>query len=138
MPTLGRGPITGGIKMSNARITRRRLLGAMGAAGALAALPACRKSSEQSGGGGGPGSQGGGSGSGEGGGQGGGKIKIGVFVPQSGVYATVGNEMKRAWDLWLERHGGKLGKLEVESVVADEGETPSTGVPAVQKLIQND
>jgi branched-chain amino acid transport system substrate-binding protein len=150
MPTLGRGPITGGIKMSNARITRRRLLGAMGAAGALAALPACRKSSEQSGGGGGPGSQGGGSGSGQGGGQGGGsgsgqgggqgggKIKIGVFVPQSGVYATVGNEMKRAWDLWLERHGGKLGKLEVESVVADEGETPSTGVPAVQKLIQND
>ena len=129
--------------MSHARITRRRLLGAMGAAGALAALPACRKTSEPSGGqgggpGSGPGGGSGGSGGGTGGGQGGGKIKIGVLVPLSGVYATVGNELKRSWELWLERHGGKLGKLEVESVVADEGETPQTGVPAVQKLLQSD
>ena len=102
--------------MSTARITRRRLLGAMGAAGALAALPGCKPSKKS----------------------GGERIKIGVVVPQSGVYATVGNEMKRAWDLWLERHGGKLGKLEVTTVVADEGETQTTGVPAVQKLIQND
>lgn len=108
--------------MSHARITRRRLLGAMGAAGALAVLPACKKASQDAGGK--P--------------AGGGKIKVGVFVPQSGVYATVGNEMKRAWDLWLERHGGKLGKLDVESVVADEGETQQVGVPAIQKLLQND
>jgi branched-chain amino acid transport system substrate-binding protein len=101
--------------MSHARITRRRLLGAMGAAGALAVLPACRKTGEQ-----------------------GGKIKIGVYVAQSGVYAAVGNEMKRGWDLWLERHGGKLGKYEVESVVADEGGTQQVGVPAMQKLLQND
>jgi branched-chain amino acid transport system substrate-binding protein len=46
--------------------------------------------------------------------------------------------MKRAWELWLERHGGKLGKLDVTTVVADEGETPQTGVPAVQKLLQSD
>jgi branched-chain amino acid transport system substrate-binding protein len=46
--------------------------------------------------------------------------------------------MKRAWDLWIERHGGKLGKYDVETVVADEGETPQTGVPAIQKLLQND
>lgn len=107
--------------MSNARITRRRLLGAMGAAGALAALPACKKRDE-----------------GGGGGAGGGRIKIGVVVPQSGVYATVGTEMKRAWELWLERHGQKLGNREVTTVVADEGETPQTGVPAIQKLIQRD
>src|SRR5262249_53378797 len=93
------------------RITRRRLLGAMGAGGALAAIPAC-KGGDKSGGGGG------------------GKVKIGVVVPQSGVYATVGNELKRAWELWLERHGGKLGGREVTSVVADEGESPQTAVPA--------
>jgi len=29
--------------MSHARVTRRRLLGAMGAAGALAALPSCKR-----------------------------------------------------------------------------------------------
>jgi branched-chain amino acid transport system substrate-binding protein len=106
--------------MSHARITRRRLLGAMGAAGALAALPACKKSGDQAGGGKG------------------GAVKIGLVVPQSGVYATVGNEMKHAWELWMERHGGKLGGRDVTTVVADEGESPQTGVPAVQKLLQSD
>ena len=110
--------------MSHARITRRRLLGAMGAAGALAALPACKKSSDQPGG--------------QGGGGKGGAVKIGLVVPQSGVYATVGNEMKHAWELWMERHGGKLGDRDVTTVVADEGESPQTGVPAVQKLLQSD
>src|SRR5262249_23818780 len=101
--------------MSNARITRRRLLGAMGTAGALAAISGCKSKGDQAGGG---------------------RIKVGLVVPQSGVYASVGTDMKRGWDLWLERHGGKLGKYEVNTVVADEGETPQTGVPAVQKLLQ--
>jgi hypothetical protein len=47
-----------------------------------------------------------------------------VVVPQAGVYAPLGTDMKRAWELWLERHGGKLGRLEVDTVVADEGEGP--------------
>ena len=47
--------------------------------------------------------------------------------------------MKQAWDLWLDQHDGKMGDYEVETVVADEGETPDTGVPAVQRLItEND
>jgi len=104
--------------MNNARITRRRLLGAMGAASALAVIPACKRSDNSGGGGG--------------------KVKIGVVVPQSGVYATVGNEMKHAWELWLERHGGKLGGREVTTVVADEGESPQTAVPAIQKLLQSE
>ena len=106
--------------MSQSRITRRRLLGAMGAAGALAVLPACKRG----GGGGAAGAAG--------------AVKIGLVVPQSGVYATVGNEVKHGWELWLERHGGKLGNREVTTVVADEGENPQTGVPAVQKLLQSD
>jgi len=103
--------------MSNARISRRRLLGAMGAAGALAVIPGCKKGGDKAGGG---------------------RVKVGLVVPQAGVYASVGTEMKRGWDLWLERHGGKLGKFDVDTVVADEGETPQAGVPAVQKLIQNE
>ena len=95
--------------MSNARISRRRLLGAMGAAGALAVIPGCKKGGDKAGGG---------------------RVKVGLVVPQAGVYASVGTDMKRGWDLWLERHGGKLGKYEVDTVVADEGETPQAGVPA--------
>jgi branched-chain amino acid transport system substrate-binding protein len=112
--------------MSNAGITRRRLLGAGAAAGALAALAACK------------GRDGGGAGTGSAGGGGGARVKVGLVVPQAGVYAPLGTDMKRAWDLWIERHGGKLGKYDVDTVVADEGETPQTGVPAIQKLIQND
>jgi branched-chain amino acid transport system substrate-binding protein len=118
--------------MSHARITRRRLLGAMGAAGALAALPACKKSGDDK-----PGGSGGGTG-GAGGGGGGGRVKVGLVVPQAGVYAPLGKDMQAAWELWLSRHGGKFGKYDVETVVADEGETPQTGVPAIQKLLQND
>jgi branched-chain amino acid transport system substrate-binding protein len=103
--------------MTTPGITRRRLLGAIGAAGALAAVAGCKGGAGQA------------SAS---------RVKVGVVVPQAGVYAPLGTDMKRAWELWLERHGGKLGKYEVTSVVIDEGESPQTGVPAIQKLIQSD
>ncbi len=102
--------------MTRKHITRRRVLGAIGAAGALAALPACRKR----------------------GAGGGGQIKVGLIIPQAGGYAPLGVDMQRGWDLWLERHGGKLGKYEVTTVVADEGESPQVGVPAMQRLVQGD
>ena len=65
-------------------------------------------------------------------------IKVGLVIPQSGVYAPLGEDMKAGWDLWLEQHGNKLGGREVETVVVDEGEGPDTGVPAVQKVLQQD
>ena len=118
--------------MTRARITRRRLLGvvgAAGAAGALAAITGCKGKGE----GGQPGSGSAGSAS-----TGGNRVKVGVVVPQAGVYAPLGTDMLRAWELWLANRGGKLGKYEVSTVVADEGETPQSGVPAIQKLLQND
>ena len=71
-------------------------MGGVAAAGALAALPRCKKDS------------------------GGGGVKVGLVIPQSGVYAPLGVDMKRAWDLYLEKHGGKLGKYEVVTVVGDQ------------------
>jgi branched-chain amino acid transport system substrate-binding protein len=117
--------------MTTKRITRRRLLGAIGAAGALAALPACRKresdAGDKKGGGGGDGKS-----------AGGGRVKVGLVIPQAGVYAPLGVDLKRGWDLFVDGNGGKLGNYEVTTVVADEGESPQTGVPAVQKLLQSD
>jgi branched-chain amino acid transport system substrate-binding protein len=107
-------------------ITRRRLLGLFGAAATLPVLSACGSS------------VGGGSGGGTAGGAGGGTAKVGLVVPQSGVYAALGADMQRGWDLWLERNGGKFGDYTVETITADEGETPQTGVPAVQKVLQSD
>lgn len=110
--------------MNERRLSRRGALGLLGAAGAAVALPGCGSSV--------------GGGSSPGGGGGGGSIKVGLVIPQAGVYAPLGTDMKRAWDLWLERNGGKFGNYQVSTVVGDEGETPQTGVPAVQKLLQSD
>lgn len=111
------------MSMSGMVITRRHLLGMVGATGAAAALSAC-------------GSSLGNDSSESGGGQG--SVKVGLVIPQAGVYAPLGVDMKNGWDLWLERHGGKLGDFTVETVVADEGESPQTGVPAAQRLLQSD
>lgn len=103
-------------------ISRRGILGMVGAAGAAVALSACGSSL----------------GGGSGGGQSGKGVKVGLLIPQAGVYAPVGVDMRRGWDLWLKQHGGTLGGMPVTTVVADEGESPQTGVPAAQRLIQSD
>jgi branched-chain amino acid transport system substrate-binding protein len=111
--------------MAGNPISRRRLLGAVGAAGVVGALGGCGSSV--------------GDDTADGGDSGrGGSVKVGLVVPQAGVYAPLGTDMKRGWDLFLERNGGKFGSFTVSTVTADEGETPQTGVPAVQKLLQSD
>jgi branched-chain amino acid transport system substrate-binding protein len=104
-------------------LTRRRLLGLFGAAASVPVLSACGSSV---GGGGG------------GGGEAGGTVRVGLVVPQSGVYAALGTDMQRGWQLWLDDNGGRFGDYTVETVLADEGESPQTGVPAVQKVLQSD
>src|SRR6266536_6258686 len=95
--------------MADSAISRRRLLGMLGAVGFGAAAAGCGSSV---GGGGGSASPRGGA------------IKVGLVIPQAGVYAPLGTDMKRAWDLWLERSGNKLGDYTVTTITADEGETP--------------
>jgi branched-chain amino acid transport system substrate-binding protein len=110
--------------MAEPTLSRRHLLGLLGAVGFGAAVGGCGSSVGEN--------DSGGSASG------GGAVKVGLVIPQAGVYAPLGTDMKRAWDLWLERHGNKFGNYTVTTVTADEGETPQTGVPAVQKLLQGD
>lgn len=101
-------------------IDRRRAITIFGAAGALTALAGCGNSF-------------GGSSASNGEG-----VKVGLLIPQSGVYAPLGTDMQRGWDLWFEVNGDTLGGHEVTTVTADEGEDPQTGVPAAQKLLQDD
>jgi branched-chain amino acid transport system substrate-binding protein len=54
------------------------------------------------------------------------------------VYAPLGRDMETSFRMYLEAKGGKLGGRTVQVVVADEGGGPDTGVPAAQKLLQQD
>ena len=38
-----------------------------------------------------------------------GPVKIGLLVPQSGVYKSLGDDMKDGFEVYLAEHGGKLG-----------------------------
>src|SRR5687767_7486726 len=98
---------------------RRRLPATLGTAVLTLAVAACGGGSL----GGDEGGDGGGNG---GGGGGGGTIKVGLVIPQAGVYTPLGEDMKQGWDLWLEQNDGMMGDYEVETVIADEGEGPDT------------
>jgi len=86
----------------------------------------------------GGGSLGGDEGGSDGGAEGGGTVRVGLVIPQAGVYTPLGEDMQQGWELWLEQNDGKMGDFEVETVIADEGESPDTGVPAVQRLLTED
>ena len=109
-------------------LSRRRLLtsAAVGAGGLL--LAACGGGSL-----GGNDSAGGNS-STEGGSK---KIRVGLVIPQAGVYTPLGVDMLNGWQLWLDQNAQTMSGYTVETVTADEGEGPDTGVPAIQKLLQN-
>lgn len=109
-------------------LVRRRVLTSAGAGALALVLAAC-----------GGGSLGGDDGGGEGGGgEGGGAVRVGLVIPQAGVYTPLGEDMQQGWELWLEQNGGMMGDFQVETVIADEGESPDTGVPAVQRLLTED
>jgi branched-chain amino acid transport system substrate-binding protein len=113
------------------RRTRHKLAPLAAALSAGALLTAC-----------GGGSLGGGEGedtaSGENGGSDTAPVDVALLVPTSGVYAPLGEDMKQGFNLFLEQNGGQLGGHEVDLQVVDEGETPDTGVPGAQRLIQDD
>ncbi|WP_109474280.1 ABC transporter substrate-binding protein [Ornithinimicrobium cavernae] len=74
----------------------------------------------------------------EGGEEADGTIKIGLLVPQSGVYKSLGDDMRAGFEVYLEEHDNTLGGLEVEVVLADEGETAESGKAAADKLVKQD
>jgi branched-chain amino acid transport system substrate-binding protein len=110
--------------MSLPHRTRRRLSMTFGAATLSLALAAC-----------GGGSLGEDDGSGGGGDSGGGTVRVGLVIPQAGVYTPLGEDMQQGWELWLDQNDGEMAGYTVETEIADEGEGPDTGVPAIQRLL---
>lgn len=65
-------------------------------------------------------------------------VSIGLVVPTSGAHESIGTDMTRGFDLYLDQHGGKLGGRLVDVIEADEGDTVKTGVAAVNQVIEDD
>lgn len=65
-------------------------------------------------------------------------VKIGFITPLSGPFATVGEDMRRGFRLYLDRREGRLGGRAVNVIEVDEGSGPETGVPAARRLITRD
>ena len=65
-------------------------------------------------------------------------IKIGFIGTFSGPTATIGNDMRNAFELGLDHLGRKLGGIPVEVIYEDDTQKPDVGVQKTQKLIESD
>ena len=66
------------------------------------------------------------------------QIKLGFEAGLSGVFAIVGDEMKRGLDLGLEMLGNKLGGLPVKVIALDDKADPAEAVRVSSKLIDDE
>lgn len=67
-----------------------------------------------------------------------GTLKVGLIIPQSGVYASIGTDIQNGFQTYLDLHDGELGGRKVQIKVGDEGSTPSEAIPSVQRLLSRD
>jgi len=67
-----------------------------------------------------------------------GTVKIGLLLPQSGVYKSLGDDMTQGFQLYKNLNGGKLGGYEAQIAFGDEGETGDSGKAAADKLLKQE
>ncbi|MFG2038594.1 ABC transporter substrate-binding protein [Dactylosporangium sp. NPDC048998] len=65
-------------------------------------------------------------------------IKLGMIVPQTGMYKDLGNELDNGFSLYLQLHDNKLGGRQVNLVKVDEGESADSGKAAAEKLVKEE
>jgi branched-chain amino acid transport system substrate-binding protein len=65
-------------------------------------------------------------------------IIVGLILPKSGPYQSLGDDMAEGWNLYLELHGGKLGGRTVITKTADEGTDETTARKSALKLLDQD
>ncbi|RKR88411.1 amino acid/amide ABC transporter substrate-binding protein (HAAT family) [Micromonospora pisi] len=67
-----------------------------------------------------------------------GPIKVGLLLPQSGPYKSIGDDLARGWQLYLDTHDGKLGGRTVTITTVDEAEGKQSAINGVKKLLDKD
>jgi branched-chain amino acid transport system substrate-binding protein len=65
-------------------------------------------------------------------------VKVGLIVPLTGPFTTVGQEMQAAARLFMQHNGDTAGGRKIELIVRDDGGVPDNAKRIAQELIVND
>lgn len=74
----------------------------------------------------------------EGGSKSGGTIKIGVLLPDSGVYASLGKHLHKGMELYFDSIDWKIGSKKIEIIKEDSEADPQVALRKARKLIDQD
>ena len=66
------------------------------------------------------------------------KLKVGLMLPATGTFASLGTAIENGFKLLVAENGGKLSGREVEFVKIDDESDPSKATDNVNKLIKRD
>lgn len=66
------------------------------------------------------------------------KVKVGLMLPYTGTYASLGNAITNGFKQFVSENGGKLGGREVEYFVVDDESDPAKATENAKKLIKRD
>jgi branched-chain amino acid transport system substrate-binding protein len=65
-------------------------------------------------------------------------IKVGLMLPYTGTYASLGNMIENGFKLYVQEQGGKLAGREIQYFKVDDESDPSKATDNVNKLIKRD
>ena len=66
------------------------------------------------------------------------KVKVGLMLPYTGTYASLGNAITNGFKQFVSENGGKLGGREVEYFVVDDESDPAKATENAKKLVKRD
>src|SRR5437660_7116138 len=66
------------------------------------------------------------------------ELKLGQLLPFTGVYAELGNSMRRATELYLNQNDRKMANRPIKFIYEDDANVTATGVAKTQKFIDQD
>jgi branched-chain amino acid transport system substrate-binding protein len=66
------------------------------------------------------------------------KLKVGLMLPYTGTFASLGTAIENGFRLYVAENGGKLGGREIEFFKVDDESDPAKATDNVNKLIKRD
>jgi branched-chain amino acid transport system substrate-binding protein len=66
------------------------------------------------------------------------KLKVGLMLPATGTFASLGTAIENGFRLYVAENGGKLAGREIEFVKVDDESDPSKAIDNATKLVKRD